>query len=497
MKTKLSNLKKEQSTQTKMVLVALVAFAVACSFAAPLFAQGPLVLMNIDAEDGNGSGSAHGGKGPYTSVMNDILSNVTNGGSGILVIGAGKSSTDHVTVFWNAIGTNVGQSVTTVNGATNIANQSFANFAIIAVASNYPETGSGGLTQAENNALAGRSTDIATHVNGGGGLFGLTQNYMSNKYAYLTGALAVTVASESYNDITATPAGQAVGITDTNLDVCCWHDTYTTFPSFLNVLAVRVNTNRAAAIGGAQVIITQGISLIPTSASNDVGTQHTVTATVMDSTGTAMVGTTVIFIVTSGPNAGANGFLATDNNGQASFSYTGSGGVGTDTIQACFTDSQGQQQCTTATKDWTPPPEIEVAVDIKPQSCPNPLNVNSKGLLPVAICGTGDFDVIDIELVSLSLVGVAPLRVDFEDVATPFAPFLGKENCDECTEEGRDGLLDLTLKFDMQEIVAAIEADIGHVDDGDCLVLTLEGQLLDGTPIVGEDVVIIRKKGKK
>ncbi len=127
-----------------------------------------------------------------------------------------------------------------------------------------------------------------------------------------------------------------------------------------------------------------------------------------------------------------------------------------------------------------------------PLTCPDPLNVGSKGLLPVAICGTEEFDVttIDIELVSLSLVGVAPLRVGLEDVATPFEG--DKDDCGDCTEEGPDGFLDLTLKFDMQTIVAAL----GDVEDGDCLALILEGQLLDGTPIVGEDVVIILKKGQ-
>ena len=41
--------------------------------------------------------------------------------------------------------------------------------------------------------------------------------------------------------------------------------------------------------------------------------------------------------------------------------------------------------------------EIEVFVDIKPGSCPNPLNTGSKGVLPVAIAGTVDFDVTVID----------------------------------------------------------------------------------------------------
>ena len=50
--------------------------------------------------------------------------------------------------------------------------------------------------------------------------------------------------------------------------------------------------------------------------------------------------------------------------------------------------------------------------------------------------------------------------------------------------------MDLTLKFDTQEIVSAL----GDVSDGDCVVLHLTGNLLDGIPIVGEDVVVILKK---
>jgi hypothetical protein len=136
---------------------------------------------------------------------------------------------------------------------------------------------------------------------------------------------------------------------------------------------------------------------------------------------------------------------------------------------------------------------VVVPVDIKPMSCPNPLNVGAKGVLPVAILGTADFDVTQVDVATVQLEGVSPLRWDCEDVATPFEPFIGKEACDCCTEEGPDGYLDLTLKFDTQEIVAAL----GDVEDGDCVVLHLTGNLMeeyDGTPILGEDVVVILKK---
>ena len=131
---------------------------------------------------------------------------------------------------------------------------------------------------------------------------------------------------------------------------------------------------------------------------------------------------------------------------------------------------------------------IEVDVDIKPQSCPNPLNVKSKGKLPIAILGTSSFDVTEINLETITLAGVSHVNDGLEDVATPFNGDI--EDCDDCTEEGADGFVDLTLKFQTQDIVTAI----GDVDDGDCLTLTLEGELLDGTPIVGEDIVLIKKK---
>jgi hypothetical protein len=141
-------------------------------------------------------------------------------------------------------------------------------------------------------------------------------------------------------------------------------------------------------------------------------------------------------------------------------------------------------------------PRRVVPVDIKPESCPNPLNLRSGGVLPVAILGTNEIDVAQIDPASVRLEGVAPLRWAMADVATPFYPYVDKEACDlDCTEEGPDGYGDLTLKFKAQEVVAAL----GEVEDGDCLVLQLTGNLKEeygGGPFVGEDVVWILKKGK-
>ena len=48
----------------------------------------------------------------------------------------------------------------------------------------------------------------------------------------------------------------------------------------------------------------------------------------------------------------------------------------------------------------------------------------------------------------------------------------------------------MTLKFDTQEIVAAI----GEVEDCEEVVLTLQGALLNGNAIEGKDCVRILKK---
>jgi len=145
---------------------------------------------------------------------------------------------------------------------------------------------------------------------------------------------------------------------------------------------------------------------------------------------------------------------------------------------------------TAITPVYAPIGDIDVPLDIKPESCPNPLNVNSEGVLPVAILGTADIDVTTIDLSTITLQGVSPLRSGLEDVATPFEPFIGKTDALDCTDEGPDGFVDLTFKFSTQAIVAAWD----EPSDGEVIVLRLEGNFNDGQPFEGEDVVIIISK---
>jgi hypothetical protein len=133
---------------------------------------------------------------------------------------------------------------------------------------------------------------------------------------------------------------------------------------------------------------------------------------------------------------------------------------------------------------------IQVPVDIRPLGCPNPLLIHDKGYLPAAILGTGSFNVADIDPASIQLEGVAQVGNSIKDVATPFTPFTGKVNTRDCTIAGPDGIMDLTLKFSTTAIVKAL----GPVNNKAVRVLHLTGKLYDGTPIIGEDVVIINNK---
>ncbi|MHA2304680.1 MAG: hypothetical protein ACXACU_04745, partial [Candidatus Hodarchaeales archaeon] len=70
----------------------------------------------------------------------------------------------------------------------------------------------------------------------------------------------------------------------------------------------------------------------------------------------------------------------------------------------------------------SPPTVLPLYIDIKPSSWPNSLNTKNEGVIPVAICGSDDIDVMEIDpnTISLGITGIAervnPLRWSYEDV---------------------------------------------------------------------------------
>jgi hypothetical protein len=135
----------------------------------------------------------------------------------------------------------------------------------------------------------------------------------------------------------------------------------------------------------------------------------------------------------------------------------------------------------------------EVAVDIKPGSCPNPLNLGSRGKLPVAILGSEELDVAEIDVATVKLAGIDAVRSGYEDVATP----VGEGNECDCTEDGPDGYLDLTLKFKTADVAEELMNTVGEVNEGEFLVLPVTASLFDGTPIEGEDCVRVAGKSPR
>jgi hypothetical protein len=177
-------------------------------------------------------------------------------------------------------------------------------------------------------------------------------------------SLAVTVDGGAPLDITAsaTPAlpldGPAsaqfsyrlVGLTPGPHQVC--------------VRAEGVDSGGTGSVEACLGVTVASITLAPETNVTELGTPgqgHAVVATVAAGSAGGVAGVDVAFDVVSGPNQGLTGSGKTDSSGQASFTYTARQhleGLGTDTIRACFTDTQGQQACASATQTWqdtTPP----------------------------------------------------------------------------------------------------------------------------------------------
>lgn len=157
------------------------------------------------------------------------------------------------------------------------------------------------------------------------------------------------------------------GLTDATLSnwSCSVHEAFDAWPVSFEVLAIAegIGSVFTAPDGtvGTPYILARGVDVIsdidltPATATNDIGTSHTVTATVTTDDpvpGTPVVGTTVTFEVVAGPHTGTSGTAVTDASGVATFSYTGTA-VGEDTIEATFVDSLGRtQRSNRVTKTW-------------------------------------------------------------------------------------------------------------------------------------------------
>ncbi len=163
----------------------------------------------------------------------------------------------------------------------------------------------------------------------------------------------------------------------------------------------------------------------------------------------------------------------------------------------------------------------EVPVDIKPTSCPNPVNVDRGGVLPVAILGTEAKPVSRLDAATFILYiknkglnagtnldpayFVRAIRTAVKNVAgpdeVPGCDLSDKEAS--CGTDGPDEYADLTAKFNNAKVIAMIETTLERtLVDGELICVTLQAHVPDLTPRGyhrhhGDDVIWIKKKSNK
>jgi hypothetical protein len=124
-------------------------------------------------------------------------------------------------------------------------------------------------------------------------------------------------------------------------------------------------------------------------------------------------------------------------------------------------------------------PYVVIDIDILPGSLENPLNMKSGGNIPIAILGTADLDVADIDASSLTL----------GDGTGPDTPVAMKNNgtVEAYMEDvNRDGMMDLVAMFSMPDLVSN-----GDITDAST-ELVLRGFLTDAcTNVLGSDIVTV------
>lgn len=132
--------------------------------------------------------------------------------------------------------------------------------------------------------------------------------------------------------------------------------------------------------------------------------------------------------------------------------------------------------------EFTMLPADPIPLDIKPGSDTNPVNLKSRGVLPVAVLSTDEFDALDLDVDTLLLGDSSLIR----EGGTAASPLRSSEE-----DVNADGLPDLTLKFSMRDLVG--DGAFGELTQAGFLT----GKTLGGADIAGVDAIRIVGQGAK
>ena len=134
-------------------------------------------------------------------------------------------------------------------------------------------------------------------------------------------------------------------------------------------------------------------------------------------------------------------------------------------------------------------PSVPVAVDIRPGICPNHLRIQSPVTISIAVLGTAELDVTNIDPTAIR-VSCDGVPAECEPTCWAYAdvgfPVIGSSP--DCAGRRGDGLDDLALSFSIPDLVRAL----GLAERlGETVQVNLTGKLVTGQEISGSDCVVV------
>ena len=131
-------------------------------------------------------------------------------------------------------------------------------------------------------------------------------------------------------------------------------------------------------------------------------------------------------------------------------------------------------------------------LDVKPGSCPNPVNFRSRGVIPAALVSYVADGTSEIDPSTVLMEGVPAVRCAVEDASSPFEET--ESSC--CGTPGPDGIDDLVCHFDKQDVVESICAGFTPPPAaGDVITIRVSALTYEGVAVEVEDCIRVQTFG--